>query len=75
MRRSGTVSDRGQRAMSMASTPPQTHQAIAQVEEAGILEKRTGYSRNRVHAATEAHGIVNRPFGEEPPLPGQADLE
>ncbi|MGY8633558.1 Fic/DOC family N-terminal domain-containing protein [Bradyrhizobium sp. 14AA] len=54
-------------------SPPQVHQAIAQLEEAGILEERTGYSRNRVYAATEALGIINRPFGEEPLLPDQMD--
>lgn len=54
-------------------SPPQVHQAIAQLEEAGILEERTGYSRNRVYAATEALGIINRPFGEEPLLPDQVD--
>ncbi|MGX1350656.1 Fic family protein [Bradyrhizobium elkanii] len=50
-------------------SPPQVHQAIAQLEDAEILEERTGYSRNRVYAATEALGIINRPFGEEPLLP------
>jgi DNA-binding Lrp family transcriptional regulator len=54
-------------------SPPQVHQAIAQLEDAGILEERTGYSRNRVYAATEALGIINRPFGEEPLLPDQVD--
>jgi Fic family protein len=54
-------------------SPPQVHQAIAQLEEAGILEERTGYARNRVYAASEALGIINRPFGEEPILPGQSD--
>lgn len=52
---------------------PQVHQAIAQLEEAGVLEERTGYSRNRVYAATEVLGIINRPFGEEPLLPDQVD--
>jgi Fic family protein len=54
-------------------SPPQVHQAIAQLEDAGILEERTGYSRNRVYTAVEALGIINRPFGEEPLLPGQLD--
>jgi DNA-binding transcriptional ArsR family regulator len=56
-------------------SPPQVHQAIAQLEEAGILEERTGYSRNRVYAATEALGIINRPVGEEPLLPDQVNLD
>ncbi|MES5481559.1 Fic/DOC family N-terminal domain-containing protein [Bradyrhizobium sp. INPA03-11B] len=54
-------------------SPPQVHQAIAQLEEAGILKERTGYSRNRVYAASEALSIINRPFGEEPLLPEQID--
>ncbi|WP_375779072.1 Fic family protein [Bradyrhizobium sp. ma5] len=54
-------------------SPPQVHQAIAQLEEADILEERTGYARNRVYAAPEALSIINRPFGEEPLLPDQAD--
>lgn len=48
---------------------------IAQLEEAGIREARTGYLRNRVHPATEALGIINRPFGEEPLLPDQVNLD
>ncbi|MGY8678309.1 Fic/DOC family N-terminal domain-containing protein [Bradyrhizobium sp. UFLA05-153] len=56
-------------------SPPQVHQAIAQLEGAGILKERTGYSRNRVYVATEALSIINRPFGEEPLLPNQLDLE
>lgn len=50
-------------------SPPQAHQAIAQLEEAGILAERTGYARNRIFAANEALNIINRPFGEEPILP------
>jgi Fic family protein len=52
-------------------SPPQAHQAIAQLEEAGILAERTGYSRNRIYAASEALNIINRPFGEEPILPAE----
>ena len=48
----------------------QANQAVAQLVEAGILEERTGHARNRVFAAREALRIVNRPFGEEPALPG-----
>lgn len=56
-------------------SPPQVHQAISQLEEAGILEERTGYARNRMYAASEALSIVNRPFGEDPILPKQANLD
>jgi Fic family protein len=53
---------------------PQAHQAIAQLEEAGILVERTGYSRNRIYAANEALTIINRPFGADPILPdGEPD--
>jgi len=48
---------------------PQANQAIAQLIEAGILNERTGYRRNRLFAATEALSVINRPFGEEPALP------
>jgi hypothetical protein len=41
------------------------------LEEAGILAERTGYSRNRIYAASEALNIINRPFGEEPILPAE----
>lgn len=41
-------------------------QAVAQLEEVGILKERTGYARNRVFAATEALTMINRPFGELP---------
>ena len=51
---------------------PQVHQAIGQLEEAGILTERTGYARNRIYAASEALTIINRPFGEVPILPGKA---
>lgn len=49
-------------------TPAQINQAIAQLQEVGILQERTGYARNRVYAAPEALAIINRPFGEEPIL-------
>jgi Fic family protein len=54
---------------------PQVHQAIGQLEEAGILTERTGYARNRIYAASEALTIINRPFGEVPILPGKAGLD
>ena len=52
--------------------PSQAHLAIEQLREAGILTERTGYSRNRIYAATEALNVINRPFGEEPILPDEA---
>ncbi|MDQ1228640.1 Fic family protein [Sphingomonas sp. SORGH_AS_0879] len=45
---------------------PSAHGAIEQLVQAGILHERTGYSRNRVFAANEVLGILNRPFGAEP---------
>jgi len=39
----------------------------------GILQERTGYKRNRIFASREALDIINRPFGERPLLPGDAD--
>jgi Fic family protein len=59
----------------LSISPPQVHQAIAQLEEAGILAERTGYARNRIYAANEAMNIINRPFGEEPILPHEATAE
>lgn len=50
---------------------PAASQAIEQLVEANILEERTGYARNRVFAVPEALSIINRPFGEEPDLPGK----
>ncbi|WOH64343.1 helix-turn-helix domain-containing protein [Bradyrhizobium sp. BWA-3-5] len=47
-------------------SPAQINQGIAQLQEAGILQERTGYARNRIYAAPEALAIINRPFGEEP---------
>lgn len=47
-------------------TPAQINQGIAQLQDVGILQERTGYARNRVYAAPEALAIINRPFGEEP---------
>ena len=47
----------------------QAFQAIDQLTEAGILKERTGYSRNRVFAASEPLGLINRPFGAEPEGP------
>jgi Fic family protein len=50
-------------------TPAQINQGIEQLEEAGILQERTGYARNRIYAAPEVLAVINRPFGEEPLLP------
>ena len=35
--------------------------------------ERTGYRRNRLLSAHEALTVLNRPFGEEPLLPGTED--
>lgn len=48
---------------------PAATTAIEQLMDAGILEERTGYARNRVFAATEVLQIINRPFGNAPILP------
>jgi len=48
---------------------PAATMAIEQLMDAGILEERTGYARNRVFVATEILQIVNRPFGNAPILP------
>jgi Fic family protein len=44
--------------------------AISQLADAGVLQERTGYSRNRVFIAAEVLAILNRPFGSEPILEG-----
>jgi Fic family protein len=49
---------------------PAASQAVDQLVEDGVLIERTGYARNRVFASEEALTIINRPFGEEPILPG-----
>lgn len=45
---------------------PAANAAIEQLVESGVIEERTGYSRNRVFVATEVLTILNRPFGVEP---------
>ena len=45
---------------------PAAMTAIDQLMDAGILQERTGYRRNRIFVAPEVLTIVNRPFGEEP---------
>ena len=50
-------------------TYPAAATAVTQLQEIGVLEERTGYSRNRVFAATEALSVLNRPFGADPVLP------
>jgi Fic family protein len=54
---------------------PQASQAIGQLVEVGILRERTGYRRNRLFSAPEVLTILNRPFGEEPILPGAEEEE
>lgn len=49
---------------------PQASQAIGQLVDVGILRERTGYRRNRLFSAPEVLTILNRPFGEDPILPG-----
>lgn len=44
--------------------------AIDQLVHSGILQERTGYSRNRVFVAAEVLSILNRPFGAPPVLQG-----
>lgn len=44
----------------------QASAAVGQLVSVGILLERTGYSRNRLFAATEVLALINRPFGEEP---------
>lgn len=45
---------------------PSAYGAIEQLVEARIVCERTGYSRNRVFAATKLLAILNRPFVAEP---------
>lgn len=49
---------------------PAATTAIGQLMEVGILQERTGYTRNRIFTAPEALQIINRPFGTDPVLPG-----
>ena len=42
---------------------PAASSAVGQLVEIGVLAERTGYKRNRLFAAEEAIGILNRPFG------------
>jgi Fic family protein len=50
-------------------TYPAAATAVGQLEEIGVLQERTGYSRNRIFAAPEALSVLNRPFGADPILP------
>jgi hypothetical protein len=43
---------------------------ISQLVEAGILTEHTGQRRNRLFLARDVLRIYNRPFGDEPELPG-----
>ena len=47
---------------------PAAMTAIDQLMDAGILQERTGYRRNRVFVAPDVLSVINRPFGEEPAL-------
>jgi Fic family protein len=49
---------------------PAASKAISQLCDIGVLQERTGYSRNRIFSAPEALSIMNRPFGAQPILPG-----
>lgn len=40
--------------------------AIKHLVEAGILQERTGYRRNRIFVAPEILRLINRPFGDDP---------
>jgi Fic family protein len=51
---------------------PQASNAIEQLEAVDILRERTGYRRNKIYTAPEALTVINRPFGEQPVLPGEA---
>lgn len=59
----------------LSVTVAQANQAADQLVEARILSERTGYSRNRIFAATEVLTVVNRPFGAPPALPTDAEAE
>ena len=39
----------------------------------GIITERTGYQRNRVFVASEALGIINRPFGSDPQIADRSE--
>ncbi|MFT8480294.1 Fic family protein [Gluconobacter oxydans] len=53
----------------LSISPPAAHTAINQLCQTGILRERTGYARNRIYAADDVLGILNRPFSEEPIVP------
>jgi Fic family protein len=48
---------------------PAASKAIGQLCDIGVLQERTGYSRNQIFSAPEALSILNRPFGAQPVLP------
>jgi Fic family protein len=48
---------------------PAASKAISQLCDIGVLQERTGYSRNQIFSAPEALSIMNRPFGAQPILP------
>lgn len=51
---------------------PAANSAVSRLVEAGILTEVTGHRRNRLFRARDVMRIVNRPFGSEPLLPGDA---
>lgn len=52
-------------AVRLGLSMPATLTGIAQLVDAGILQERTGYRRNRVFASPEVLTLLNRPFGTE----------
>lgn len=51
---------------------PTANNAVTRLMDAGILSEVTGHRRNRLFQARDALRIINRPFGSEPLLPGDA---
>jgi hypothetical protein len=49
--------------------PAKLLEITLQAASQAVVE-RTGYARNRVFIAPDALSIINRPFGEDPILPG-----
>jgi Fic family protein len=54
---------------------PAATQAVDLLVDGGMLTERTGYARNRVFVSAEALTIINRPFGEIPVLPSDANVK
>jgi len=47
---------------------PAAAKAVNLLDDAGIIQERTGNRRNRVFAAEEVIAILGRPFGEDPDM-------